>query len=90
METTVYNKAKVRALLFDKALIAILAKYLNYKNVFSTENAMKFLKYIKINNHTIKLEGGNQPLFGSIYSLESIKLETFKTYIKINLANNFI
>ena len=31
-----------------------------------------------------------QPLYGSIYSLELMKLETLKTLIENNLANNFI
>lgn len=43
-----------------------------------------------MNNHAIKLEESKQPLFGSIYSLELIELEMLKTYIKINLANDFI
>ena len=43
-----------------------------------------------MNEHTIKLEEGKQPLFGSIYSLGPVELETLKTYIKTNLANGFI
>ena len=43
-----------------------------------------------MNEHTIKLEEGKQPLFGPIYSLGLVELETLKTYIKTNLANGFI
>ena len=43
-----------------------------------------------MNEHTIKLEENKQPFFGSIYNLGPGELETFKTYSKINLANNFI
>ena len=43
-----------------------------------------------MNEYAIKLEKGKQPLFGPIYSLGPVELETLKTYIKINLANNFI
>ena len=43
-----------------------------------------------MNEHAIKLEEGKQPLFGPIYSLGPVKLETLKTYIDINLANGFI
>ena len=43
-----------------------------------------------IKKHAIKLEEGKQQLFGPIYSLRLVKLETLKTYIKTNLANNFI
>ena len=38
----------------------------------------------------MKLKEDKQPLFKFIYSLELIKLETLKTHIKINLANDFI
>ena len=43
-----------------------------------------------MNEHAIELEKSKQPLFGPIYSLGPIELETLKTYIKINLANGFI
>ena len=75
----------MRALKFNKAFIAILAKYSNYKNVFSVKNIAKLLKYNKINNYAINLKKGKQLFFGPIYSLELVKLETLKTYIKINL-----
>ena len=51
---------------------------------------MKSLENTKINKHAIKLEKSKQPLFGPIYSLELIELETLKTYIKTNLVNDFI
>ena len=54
------------------------------------ENITKLLEYIRINNYTIKLEKNKQLLFSSIYSLQPIKLETLKIYIKTNLANGFI
>ena len=43
-----------------------------------------------MDEHIIKLEEDKQPLFGPIYSLGLVELETFKTYIKTNLANGFI
>ena len=43
-----------------------------------------------ISEHTIKLIRTKQPSYKAIYSLDFIKLEIFKTYIKINLANDFI
>ena len=48
------------------------------------------LQYKKMNNYIIKLKKDKQPLFRLIYSLKLIKLKTLKTYIKINLVNNFI
>ena len=80
----------MKALLFDKAFIKILAKYSNYSNVFSAKNIVEFLENTKINKYAIKLEEGKQLSFSSISSLRLIELETLKTYIKINLANNFI
>ena len=49
-------EAQVRALLFDKALIIVLAEYSDYKNVFLIENIAEFSKFIKMHNYTIKLE----------------------------------
>ena len=54
------------------------------------KNAAKLPENTGINEHAIKLEEGKQPPFGPIYSLELIKLEILKTYIKTNLANSFI
>ena len=83
-------KAQFRVLLFNKASIEILVKYFNYSNVFSIENTIKIQENTRINEHAIKLEEDKQSLFGLIYSLELVKLEILKIYIKINLANNFI
>ena len=47
-------------------------------------------EYTKINKHAIKLKDNKQPFYGSIYSLGLVKLKTLNTYIKTNLANNFI
>ena len=38
----------------------------------------------------MKLVDDQQPPYGPIYSLKLVELETLKTYIKINLANNLI
>ena len=54
------------------------------------ENAAELLENTGMNKHTIKLEEGKQLLFGPIYSLGPVELETLKTYIKTNLANGFI
>ena len=49
-----------------------------------------FPEQTKANEHIIKLEKGKQPPYRPIYSLEPVVFETFKTYIKTNLANSFI
>ena len=71
----VQSKTQVGSLLFDQTFIEVLAKYSNYNNVFSIENAAEFLKNTKINKYVIKLEKNKQLLFGLIYSLELVKLE---------------
>ena len=84
------KQAQVGALIFDKALTKVPAKYSNYNYVFLVENAAKLSENIGINEHIIKLEKNKQPFFGLIYSLGPVKLETLKTYIKTNLVNGFI
>ena len=54
------------------------------------ENIVELSENTRINEYAIKLEKGRQLFFEFIYSLRLIKLETLKTYIKTNLANNFI
>ena len=84
------KQAQVRVLLFDKALIKVPVEYSDYNNVFLAKNIVELLEDIGINEHAIKLEKSKQSFFGSIYNLGLIKLKTLKTYIKTNLANNFI
>ena len=84
------KQAQVEALLFNKALTKISAKYSNYNNVFLAEYIAELPENIRINKYAIQLEEGKQPLLGPIYSLRPVEFETFKTYIKINLANGFI
>ena len=86
----IQNKAQVGALLFDKASTKVLAESSDYSNVFLTENAAELPENTGMNEHAIKLEKSKQPPFGPIYSLGAVELETLKTYIKTNLANNFI
>ena len=46
-------KAQVKALLFDKALTKVPAKYFDYSNVFSAENVAKLQENTRINKYTI-------------------------------------
>lgn len=50
----------------------------------------KLLKYTGINNYAIKLVDSQQLPYKLIYSVEPIKLKSFKAYIKQNLVNRFI
>ena len=73
-----------------KASIKVLAKYLDFADVFSPDLASELSKYTKINNHAIELVKSQQPLYRPIYSLGPVKLEILKAYIETNLANGFI
>ena len=84
------SRAQVGALLFNEASTEVPAEYSNYGDVFSAENAAELLENTGMNEHAIELEEGKQPPFGPIYSLGPVELETLKTYIKTNLANDFI
>lgn len=46
--------------------------------------------HMKINNYAINLINSKQPPYRPIYSLKLVELKTLKTFIKTNLANNFI
>ena len=70
--------------------ITVLAKYLDFINVFWEKLANILPEQTGANKHAIKLEKGKQPPYGPIHSLGPVELETFKTYIKINLAISFI
>ena len=76
-------------LLLAKEFI-VLAKYLDFANVFFENSLNIFSKQTGVNEYTIELEKGKQSLYGPIYSLELIQLETHKSYIKTNWANGFI
>ena len=51
---------------------------------------IELLENTGMNEYAIKLKKDEQLLFGLIYSLKLVELETLKTYIKTNLANGFI
>ena len=80
----------ISGLIAEKVLIKVPAKYLDFADVFSLGLATELPEHMEINTHAIDLEEGKQPPYESIYSLGPVKLKTFKTYIKTNLANNFI
>lgn len=59
-------------------------------NVFFADLAMKLIKNTSIEKNIIKLIEGKQPLYGPIYSLGQVELETLKAYIKTHLKIRFI
>lgn len=70
--------------------VTVPTKYLGFADVFSSDSAAELSKYTGIKNLSIDLIKGHQPSDRPIYSLGPVKLETLKTYNKINLANGFI
>ncbi len=66
------------------------SKYADFANVFSPKLAAELSKHIGIIDYAIELVDDRQPLYGPIYSVELMELETLKAYIKNNLANDFI
>ena len=76
--------------MFDVEKVTIPSKYADHTNVFSPDSAAELPKHICINNHPIDLVDDKQSPYSSISSLGPVELKTLKTYIEINLANNFI
>ena len=85
-----FHTTQIAGLIAKKASIKILAKYLDFADVFSLDLVSKLFEHIQINNHAIDIIDGQQPLYRLIYSLKPVKLETLKTNIETNLANGFI
>ena len=84
------HRPQITGLIAKKAPTKVHAEYTNFAKIFSLDLAFELPKHIGINDYTIKLVNGQQPLYGPIYSLRPIKVQTLKAYIETNLANRFI
>ena len=84
------KRAQIAHLKADEATTKVLSKYADFADVFFPKSATKLLKYMRINNHAIELVDDWKPLYGPIYSLNLMELETLKAYIDNNLTNGFI
>ncbi len=84
------RKAQIAHLKADEALTKISSKYADFADVFLPKLAAKLPEHTGINDYAIELVDDWQPLYGPIYSLGPVKLETLKAYIENNLANDFI
>ena len=76
-------------MLFTKN-VTILSKYLDFIDEFLKKSVLKLFKSLDIYEYTINLKKGKKQLYRLIYSFGFIELESFKIYIKTNLANKFI
>ena len=84
------KKAQIAYLKANKVFTKVSSKYTNFIDGFLPKLAIELPTYMRINDHIIKLVDNQQPQYSPIYSLDSIELETLKTYIENNLANGFI
>ena len=82
------RKAQIASLVTEE--IKILTEYSDFSDVFLKEKALILSEATELNQHAIKLQKGQQPPYGPIYSLGLVELKMLKTYIEINLANGFI
>ena len=81
-------QAQVAALISEET--GIPTEYSDFSNVLSSDSAAELPEYSGINDHPIDLLDDKQLLYGPIYSLGPVELETLKTYIKANLVRGFI
>ena len=70
--------------------VKILDKYSDFTNIFSEEKTLVLSECINLNKHGINLEDNKQLLYGPIYDLGLVELETLKTYIETHLKTGFI
>ncbi len=83
------RRAQIVHLKVDKAPSKVPSEYANFVDIFSPKLAVELPEHMGINDHAIKLVNDWQSLYGPIYSLRPVELETLKVYIKNNLANGF-
>ncbi len=84
------RRAQIAHLKVDEAPTKVPSEYADFADVFSPKIAAELSEHTGINDHAIELVDNWQPLYGLIYSLGPIELETLKAYIENNLANGFI
>ena len=84
------KKAQIAYLKADQVSIEVLCKYVDFTDMFCLKLAAKLFEHTSINGYIIELIVDWQLLYNPINSLGLVKLEKLKTYIKNNLANEFI
>ena len=82
------RKAQITSLFIKK--VKISDKYSDFVNIFLEKKALVLPECTKLNKHAINLEKGKQLSYRPIDSLNPVKLETLKTYIKTHLKTGFI
>lgn len=84
------NRVQITALKQNYVSIKVLTEYSDFADVFSEKKSLMLPEQIELNWYAIEQEDSKQLAHRSIYSLNPIKLETLKTYIKTHLKTGFI
>lgn len=82
----IYLDLKAQIVLLIVKKLIILAKYLDFTNVFLKESTIKFFKWSNINKYIVNLKPDKLSSYKPIHNLRPIQLKILKTYIKTNLA----
>ncbi len=84
------KRVQIAHLKADEAPTKVPSKYADFADVFSPKLTAELPEHTEINNHAIESVDDQKPLYGPIYNLGPMELETLKAYIKNNLASGFI
>ena len=90
LRITIHSAREAQLALLLAEGVTVLTVYSDFADVFLKKSVNVLLERTGANEQTIELEKGKQSPYGPIYSLESVELKTFKTYIQTNLANGII
>ncbi len=84
------RRAWIAHLKADEVPTKVLSGYADFADIFSPKLVAKLPEHTRINDYAIELVDDWQPLYGPIYSLGPVELETLKAYIENNLVSGFI
>ena len=87
---TIHPNREIKIALLLAKEVTIPSEYLKFTYIFLKKSANVFPEQTGAKKHVIKLEQGKKLPYELIYSLGPIEFESFKIYIKKNLANGFI
>ncbi len=72
------KRAQIAYLKTNKVSIKVFNKYADFADIFLLKLTVKFLKYMSINDYTVKLVDDQQSPYNLIYSLSPVKLEILR------------
>jgi hypothetical protein len=74
----------------SEVTMEIPVEYHDLAKAFSKEEAEQLAPHRGALDHSIPLEEGSKPVFGPVYNLSEVELETLRKYINEQLAKGFI